>query len=444
MNVYHEDLEGTQKKLTVEISGEEIAAEQERVAKEFARQVRLPGFRPGKAPEAMVRKRHAKDIEERMKQAVLQNAYQYAVKELELEIFGLLDVAEVELEAGKDAEAVFTVEVQPQIVVPEYKGLAISAPAEAVTDEEAAEAKKHMLEQRAEFKVVDKAAAKGDYVKHSFKGTIDGQPVAEITEDSPLYTEQSATWEEAGSEHAAGVPVIAEALVGMSAGDKTEVTYTFPDDHAVEALQGKTATYAIEVEEVREKVIPEMNEDLLKSFQVESEAELDERLRQQLSQRKSNAIRGHKRQQILHILTKDANFAIPGSAVDRERDNILREFMQERIQQGANPNDFQENEEELLSGAQEGALGRLRAQYILLEIAKKEKIELKPEDMQQTLMQEAMATRTKPDKLAKELRKDEGRLRELQRQALFNKTLEFLLEQANVTEVEPEKTPAQA
>ena len=137
-----------------------------------------------------------------------------------------------------------------------------------------------------QVQVVEKAAEKGDYVRCSYEGTIEGQAIAELAPDAPMYGKQSKTWEEAGSEDAPGVRAVIDGLVGMSAGEE-EVEMEFSSDFQVAALAGHSAKYSLEVEEVREKILPELDEAFFKSMQVKDEAELRSQIAQNISQQKT-------------------------------------------------------------------------------------------------------------------------------------------------------------
>lgn len=143
-------------------------------------------------------------------------------------------------------------------------------------------------------------------------------------------------------------------------------------------------------------------------------------------------------------LSAQIDFPLPESAVNGERDMILRDHMQRAMQQGATEEQLKEHEEDLIKQASEAAVRRVKTQLILGKIAEKEDIKVENEDMQRVIMNQAMQTRTAPDKIVKELQEDRAKLREMQRAVLFQKTLDFLTEAANVTETEAPAEPAVA
>jgi trigger factor len=146
-----------------------------------------------------------------------------------------------------------------------------------------------VLGQRAEYNVADKVADKGDYVQCAYEGKIGDDAVADLVPDTPMFGSQANTWEEAGNEDSPGVRAIVDGLVGMKAGDTKEVTMEFPEDFKPEALAGKTVIYSIEAKEVREKVMPEMNDAFFESMQVKDETELRTKISENIENQKKAA-----------------------------------------------------------------------------------------------------------------------------------------------------------
>ena len=226
MNTDVKDINPTRRAIIVEVSSEEIATIESKLIQDFKRQAKVPGFRPGKAPENMIRMRYAKDIAGELKSRVVSAAHQDGVLKSDVDIYGIVELDEGEIRSGQDAKLTFTVDVMPEFELPSYDGLKVKSESTEADDAEIDKMFDQMLSQRAEFKVVEKAA-KGDYVRCSYEGTIEGQAIAELAPDAPMYGKQSKTWEEAGSEDAPGVRAVIDGLVGMSAGEKKEVEWNF-------------------------------------------------------------------------------------------------------------------------------------------------------------------------------------------------------------------------
>ncbi|MGF1484099.1 MAG: trigger factor [Opitutales bacterium] len=438
MKVTLEDISETRKKAVVDVPAEAIDETEKSVLSALANQAKVPGFRPGKAPAHMVRQRFAKELSNELNRRLVSKAYEAVQAEDSLKVYSVVEMTGDTYTPGEATQTVFTVEIQPDFELPGYTELPVTIVPTAATEEEVDHAIEHLRRERADFKTVERAAEAGDYVKLSYEGTLDGQPLAELLPDQPIFGKQASTWEEAGSTEAPGVQAVIQGIIGMSAGDSKTVEEDFPEDFPLEPLRGKKVQYAIEVSEVRERELPPMDETFLKSFEVESEEQLRERIRDDIRSQKERQNENSRRAQVMDKLLAGLEFPLPDSALERETQTLLAQYMSRQMQQGASEEQFEENKEQLYTQAQQAAANRVRGQFVLLRIAEKEKIELQNEDLNQAIMQQAMATRQRPEDLVRDLKKDRNRLNELQRQVLLSKVLTWVSEQATVTEQTPE------
>lgn len=435
------DVNETRKKVDVSIAAAEIAIIRKQLIKEFQSEAKIPGFRPGKASEDVVLQRYAKEIKAELAKKVIMRAYQEGIVKSGLDVFNVVDSSEVAVEPEKDADISFTVDVFQEFELPNYEGLKVAVNPTEPSEEEVDAVIKQVLSQRAEFKTVEKAVEKGDYVKCSYEGKIGDKLIADIIPDKPIWGTQKNTWEEAGTNHPYGVPAIIAGLVGLKAGDKKEVTMDFDDDFEIKELAGKTANYSLEVEEVREKILPEMDKAFFESMQVKDEAELRERISKNVEEQKKQQNSASERQQITDQLLKSVDFAVPESGLENERNNILHEFMQRHIQQGAKQSDFESQKEKMHEEAGKAAHSRLKTRLILSKIAQKENIEADNDDFGRMILFEAQQAGQKPEKLVKEIQKDESRLNRMRSDIILQKTLDLILEKAE-RETEAESADA--
>jgi trigger factor len=433
-----QDINPTRKTIAVSVTADEVAEQEAKLIKDFQGQARIPGFRPGKAPENMVRARFAKDIKKELKQRIISQAHQEGVSYADFEVFNIVDLEEGEIEAGKNTTVTFTVDVIPEFELPAYEGLKVTNEPTEATDEEISKMLDQILSQRAEYNVAEKAAEKGDYVQCSYEGKIDGEPVADLVPDATMFGAQKNTWEEAGSKDAPGVRAVIDGLVGMKSGDTKEVTMEFPEDFKPEALAGKTAVYELEAKEVREKVMPEMDEAFLSSLQVKDEAELRERISENIENQKRQKNAGAERQQVTEALLKAVDFPVPESGVENETEVVLRDFMEKNMQQGVSPEEFEKHKDSLHEGAQQAAHDRLKSKLILNKIAEKEKVKVENEDFSRMIMMEAQQSGQKPEKLVKEIRQDQSRINRMRSDIIMGKTMDLVLEKADRETVKPD------
>ena len=425
-----QDITETRKTITVSVAAAEIASIEAKLINEFKRDAKIPGFRPGKAPENMIRMRYAKELKSELSQRVVAKAHQDGVAKSDFEIYGIVDLKEGEIAAGSDATIKFTVDVLQAFDIPAYEGLKVTNEPTDASAEEVDKMMEQILSQRAEFNVAEKAAEKGDYVRCGYEGKIGDELVADLVPDAPMFGTQATTWEEAGAEGTPGVQAIVDGVIGMKAGDEKEVTMEFPKDFKPEALAGKSAVYSIKAEEVREKVMPEMDDAFFESMQVKDEAELRERISENIENQKKQQNANTERQQITEHLLGSVEFAVPESGIESETEAVLRDFMQRNMQQGASEADFEANKDQLHEGATKAAHDRLKSRLILSKIAEQEKVQAENDDFSRMIMMEAQQSGQKPEKIVKEIQKDQNRINRMRSEILLGKTMDLILDKA--------------
>jgi trigger factor len=381
----------------------------------------------------MVAKRFGKELKDEFKSKVIGKAYRDGLEQSKLEVLSLVDVEEGAIEPGLSAAIKLTVDVSPTITLPEYTGLELEIQPTEPTAAEIDQVIDGLRSERADFKVAERASAKGDYVRFGYTGTLEGKPLAEIVGDKGIYAAAPQTWEEVEGANEGLLPGVSKHIAGLKTGDKKSIEVAFPADFAaVPALAGKTVTYAIDVQEVRERALPALDEAFFKSNQVDDLAGLQAQVRAQLTARKDYANRTAQRRQITDKLAAQANFPVPESLISSERDGILRQFIEENLRNGIPQEKLEENKKDLYEGASKAAVNRVKVQLLLAKIAEAEKLKVDEKDFNNWLMREAMRSGQKPDKLAKDLSKDRDQVRSIQQQLLFDKTLDFLVSKATV------------
>jgi trigger factor len=438
VNVQLNNVSATRKSLVVTLDKSEVDAEHQATVGEIAKYARLPGFRPGKAPVAIVAKRFSKEVADEFKQKVVARAYREGLEKEKLDVLNIVNVEEGKIEPGVDAAVTITLDVRPEFSLPKYDDLTTEVAPTDPTDEEVDNVIQGLRSERADFKTADRPAQKGDYVKLAYEGTLDGKPIAEIAPEKVLYGKVPQTWEEVEGTNEGIIPGLGKQLSGVKAGDKKDVTIEFPAEFAhVPALAGKKATYALDVQEVRERILPELNEEFFKSQQVADLAALKEQVRTNLKAQKEYQNRAAQRRQVTDALAAKVDFPVPDSAVEQETQGVLRQFIEENMRRGVPAEQFEKDKKELFEGARKAATNRVKLQLILAKIAEAEKITVTNDDINNYLYREAMRTGQKPDKLAKTLASDREQLRAVQQSIIFDKAVDFLVSKAKVSTVQP-------
>ena len=433
MNIEQKDISPTRKAILVHFTAEEVSAEEDAVLSEFIQFAKIPGFRPGKANPNMVRKQYANEINKELKQRLAQKAHEEGLGDSEFRIYSIVEVETGEIIADEKVTINFSVDIIPKFELPEYEGVNVKSASTEADDKEIDQMIGYILGQRAEFKPVNKVIEKGNYVQCAYTGKIGDTLIEEIAPNEAMYGTQKSTWEEAGAENAPGVPAIVEGLIGMQKDETKEVEMDFPADFKVEALAGKKASYEIKVSDIREKILPEMDEAFFESMQVKDEEAFRDQIKGTIEQRKENEIANGNRQQIVDHLIQFVTVPLPESGIHSERESILKDFMQKNMQQGDSAEDFEKNKGAMHASATQMAESRLKSFIILDMIAEKESIKVENDDLNHAIMQHASMTGQKPEAFVKELKKDRSKIDAMQRDIKIGKTLNFLMDKAEIT-----------
>ncbi len=443
MNLEIKDAGTARKIATVSFDATEVSKKESQACHEISRVANIPGFRKGKAPTSVIRKKFSRELKDELNRKISTEAYEAVLAEKDLRIHSILKVDPGELDPKSPATVEVTIDVEPDFELPEYEKFELDIQPIEINEDDVANELQSLCDQRASFEVVERKAEKGDYVKCSYEGKMGEVSVAELVPDKPMYGKQSNTWEEAGQEKGLGVDAIAQAIIGMAKNEKTEIEAKFDEDFELSPLAGKTVSYSLEVHEIRQKKSPEPNsKEFLESLKVENLDSLKERIKDDLKSRKEQENLNAKRQQVTQKILEMPDFPLPQQAVEDESKNIFQGNAQRALQSGAKQEEIEEKRDELWKQSQTQAEARVKLTITLGRIAEKEKVEVKNEDLAQAATREAMMLRKDPAEYVKELSQDRVRLNRFRLDILHDKTLELLASMGTekVCEIEGEHT----
>jgi len=424
MDIKIQTVNPTRRNVSVTIPATDVAATEKEVLKSFVREAALPGFRPGKAPEAIVRQKYGKNIDEEVNQQLVSKGYERIREEKSFTVYTLADVKKGEVVKGKDFIIEYEVDVLPEFKTPDWKKIKVTKEEVKVTDADIEEGLQKILQQRARFEKTEAAANKGDYVRLSYIGTIDGKDVKELDAEAGIFATAESTWEEAGADNEiVSIPAISKAIVGLKANDTAKIDWTVPADHTRESLRGKKINYAITVSEVRTKQLPTLNEEFFKSIGVKDEAELRSELKKGIEGTKEQQAETNRREKAVEALVAGLELPLPKSAVDSVARDLFIQYAQLRMRSGMQPGELETKRDEIIDEARKAAEVRVRAQVVLSRIAEEEKLDLTQEEFSQAIINIAYSEKTPPEKLIK----DRKRLAIIRRDALLNKALDLVL-----------------
>ena len=432
VNVSVENLAPCKKLVRVEVEVQQVDETFDSITKDFQKHASLPGFRPGKAPKDMVLRKYEKDINDEVKRKLINDSYRKAVDEKKLDVLGYPDIEEIQFGRGQTLQFAATIETAPEFELPEYKGIPVKKEARKVTDEDVEKAIDALRQQQINFKTVERPAQTGDIVVVNYTGTSEGKPITETAATAKGLTEQKNFWVEMESK--SFIPGFADQLLGSKAADKRTVNVDFPADFVTTELQGKKGVYEVEVVEVKEKVLPAVDETFAKSFGAENVEKLREGVRRDLENELTYSQNKTVRNQLIRSLLNRVNFELPETAVAHETRNAVWDIVRENQKRGISRDLIEQEKDRIYSAATQGAKERVKVSFLLQKIAEKENIKVSQEEVAQRVQVLASMYQIPPEKFVKDLQKRNGFI-EIYDQIANDKVLDLLQQNAKMEEV---------
>lgn len=436
MNVTVENTGPCRKLLKAEFSAEEIQKEYDESLAVYAKHGQVRGFRPGRAPREMIRRKYDKQILDGLRDHLLAKGFQSAIKEHQFDPIAEMDLQQSELKAGQPFSFSVTLDVEPEFDLPSYKGLAVEAKKVEVTEEALTEAIDRYLENTAKYEDLkkDRPVKAGDMVAVDYRATVDGKPMAELSEKAKSLATGSDFWVIANEEYSF-LPGFGPQLVGLKVGDAKDVSVVFDDKAPIEELRGKTGVFAVMVKKIRERQKPPLDEALFKSLSVKDEAELRETFRSLLKREADSQEQSRRRNQLVEALLKSASLDVPESETNSESHRIVYEMVEENTRRGVPEKEIRENISKISESAKTAAQERLKLRYLLKRIAREENIDVT--DAEVTALMNAHAMRSGAPSAKEWLQRSNLKERDvrsgLRQDLLTSKTIDFLLANAKLS-----------
>ncbi len=371
---------GLNKSYKVTVPAEEFNKEIDTKLAQIAKKAKIQGFRAGKAPLAMIKKKYLNEVMAEALDDTVRSSSNKVLTDNKLRPVNQPSIKINSFGEGKDLEFDMEVEILPEIKLGDFSKISLDKFTAEVPAEEVDKAVKYLAETRKESVKVDgKKAAKGDVVMIDFVGSVDGVEFnGGKGNDYPL---------ELGS--GSFIPGFEDQLIGAEAGAKVDVKVKFPADYHAKDLADKDAVFAVTVKEVREPKAVEINDELAKSLGAESLDKLKETLSARIKADYDHASRMKLKRQLLDILDKEYSFEVPTSLVDAEYKAIVSQYEQAKKYNQLDAEEKAKKEEDLLKEYKDIALRRVKLGLVLSEVGQNAKISIKPEDINAAIMNEA-------------------------------------------------------
>ena len=410
------------RELELEIPAEEVTKAMEKVAKEFARLANVPGFRKGKAPLTLIRKRFADDIKGEVLQSLVPEKLEKAVNEQKLQPVSQPSVEKLDFNEGQPLKFTAVFEVLPQFDLGNYKDLTLEMPPMEVTEADVNKALEEARERASTFTPVEgRALADGDYAQLKLSGTpSDGS--------EPLQAESVLC--HIGAEET--MAPFNDNLRGANTGDHKTFDAEYPADYPDPKLAGKTYHYEVDVLGVKAKTLPELNDEFAKD--VSDAATLEElktKIRENQQHQLEHQVKDMKREKVLAELVKLHEFPVPQALVDHQMDVRLQRMVRTLAQQGVDPRAVNVDWVSLRKRQEDRAKDDVKAELIVDRIATAENIEVTDEEVQAELEHMASHSGESAEAIRASLTKD-GTLDRIKSKLRSDKTLDWLAQNSQI------------
>jgi trigger factor len=419
--------DGLKRGFTVVVPEPELAAKREKRLAELSKTMQMPGFRPGKVPMSMVRKRYGEAVAAEILEATVNDASDRLLSER-----GLRPAMQPKLEItkpGQDSDLEFTVEMEvlPEVALPDVSDITLSKPVAAVSDEAVAKSLANLAEQRKSYQPVEESrpAVAGEQLKVDFIGRIDGVPFDGGTaSDVDLIV--------AGPGF---IPGFTEQLEGISAGETRTIQVSFPEDYGAKELAGRQAEFEVTAKSLAVAQVPAIDEELAKAMGLESMDDLKAKVTEQITREFEQLSRVKLKRGLLDALAERALFAAPVSLVEAEFSEIWRQVEAAKAAGEEDPEDAAKEEAVLRADYQAIADRRVRLGLMVAEIGRANEVQVTDQELQRAMFNEAMRYGQQAMQVVEFFRKNPQQLERFRGPIFEDKVVDLLLGQVKQEEV---------
>jgi trigger factor len=410
-------LEGCKHEIEITVPVDEITRETDRVVANIQQKVRLPGFRPGKAPASLIRTKFAHQVREDVLENLLPKYFDKRVKEEELQVVGRPNVKDVNFKEGEPLKFKAEFEVAPSIELGEYRGVAVHYAEPEVTDADIDKRLDEIREQKAQFVNVEpRPAADGDYAAVSLDS------VAGVNE--PIHQDEMVL--HVGDQDS--LPGFSEALRGMTPDEEKEFEVTYPEDYGQEKLAGKTIQFRMKLKVIRTKELPELNDEFAQDLgDYPALSDLREAIRKAIFHEREFAAQQKAKDELLDKLIETHDFPVPETYIERQIEAQLTQQFKDLADRGVDPAKLKIDWAKLKEHQRPKALHDVKGSLLIDKVAEREAIHATNEEVDHEVQRIAKQEREPVAATRKKLEK-EGLLGRIAYRIRGEKTLNFLFE----------------
>ena len=416
--------------ISMTIPAAEATSAYNTAASKISQYINVDGFRKGKAPRAVVERHVGVDrIRQEALEILLPKYLGQAVYDNKLDIITQPAITDYKFETGKDVEITFEVETRPEVSLGSYKGIDVKVEVPAADNNAFDKALEGFLAQHASMELVlDRPSNETDTVVFDFEGTCNGEPIQGGAAKG--YALDLA--------HSNFIPVFAEQLVGHNIKDEFDIQVTFPEEYHDEKLKGQPATFAIKINEIKQRILPELTDEFVKkSSRFSTVDELKADIKDYVDNQRENIKKVNAENAVFKSIVESASVEIPQGMINREVESLKADYQQRLSYQGINWEDFVKSQgDEFEKTLAEDAMTRIKNSLIIDKISKEADIKVEQADFQTKIAQMAGAYGVGPQDLLKQFGQNPDFLSSLSQQIVNDKVRDYLLANNNIEYVE--------
>jgi len=417
------DVDRVTKKIEVEVPADKITEITENIYGELKRQAKIKGFRPGKIPKSILTTYYKDYIEDELKRRVIEGTMSEVLSEANVK-----PVTEPIADFVEDGDRfVYTLlcEVFPDIEISSYKGVEVEVDAIRVTDDDIDKRIEQMKELYAEMipREADSGARKGDFIIVKYKGYLDGRPMKDVySEAYPLELGTSQL-----------MPEFESAIYDMKKGEIKNVDVAFPDDYQLKDIAGKTLLFEIEIKDIREKRLPDLNDEFAKDVNFENVEKMKESLKTEIEKEKLNSRKQFISNKIMEMLASNIDIQVPKRLLAKHTEAMLEEAKTRFNTEHFTEEDLKAFQGNIRADFEKRAAERIKSDIILARIAEIEGIKLEDDDVHNRMKKIAEETKRPFDEV-KGIYEKYDFIEGMKISIVQQKTMDFLMENANIKE----------
>jgi trigger factor len=417
------------REIEVLVPAAEVARQTEVIIQKFQKLARIPGFRKGHVPATVIRQRFSEDIKSEVVEALVPQHFRKETDRQGLYPVSQPQVTDLHIHDGEPLRFKASFEVMPEIPVEGYKDLRAEHPEIVVSDDEVNQAIQDLREQHATYTPIEgRTLAEGEFAQVSLEGTAKDGGGASIKDSAPIKMDEILV--EIGGKNT--LPEFTENLRGASAGDERNFDVKYADDYSDKRLAGTTFSYSVKVQALKQKALPELNDEFAKELanDFQTFAQVQQRIREQMEKEKRQAFEREGKEKLMAELVKRNEFAVPEALVERQVDLRLERGLRALAAQGMKPEDMKGMDfGRLRAGQREGAEQEVKSSLLLERIAELEKLEVSDEEVDREIANISAQTKQTAEAVRARLTED-GALDRIRHRIRNEKALEFLYRQS--------------